>query len=363
MDNEIAICKAYKESKKGLEFLMKSSYKKTDVELLLTDLTNKVNPIAIEEKKQMEIQGLDVKNIVTDEFPINKKYFDICFETTPIYAKQTAIAVGNLAEQIYNIKKENLVLVSILRAGTLVGILVKRYLKNKYNIDVFHYSISLPKDVKQNEMKFILNKHKAQDIIFIDSWTGKGTTTNKIREFAKQIDGLGTDLAVLSDAINISRFCGIREDIAIPQAPFNACITGLVGAPITDSKYLNDEDFSGSIYLKNLEKFDVTNWYINLIEQNFDYKLCNNENYEENPTSNEELSEICLKYKIELKDLNPGINEAGRALLRRNLKKLLVKDKNDIQIMQIKKIAELKGIEVEEYNFKYYRAAAIAYSE
>ena len=61
---------------------MKSSYKKTDVELLLTDLTNKVNPIAIEEKKQMEIQGLDVKNIVTDEFPINKKYFDIKGEET-----------------------------------------------------------------------------------------------------------------------------------------------------------------------------------------------------------------------------------------------------------------------------------------
>ena len=91
--------------------------------------------------------------------------------------------------------------------------------------------------------------------------------------------------------------------------------------------------------------------------------MCNSDNYQENLNSKEELSEICSKYKIELKDLNPGINEAGRALLRRNLKKLLVKDKNDLQIMQIKKIAELKGIEVEEYDFKYYKAASIAYSE
>ncbi len=342
---------------------MKTSYKKTDVELLLTDLTDEVNPITIEEKKQMEMQGKDVTDIITDEFPIDKKYFDICLETTPMYAKQTAVAVGNLAEQIYNIKKENIVLVSILRAGTLIGILVKRYLKNKYNIDVFHYSISMPSDNNQNEIKFILNKHKPQDIVFVDSWTGKGTATNKIKKFAQQIDGLCPDLAVLSDSINICRFCGVREDIAIPQAPFNACITGLIGAPINNSKYLMDEDFAGSIYLKELERIDVTNWYINLIEQNFDYKLCNSDNYQENLNSKEELSEICSKYKIELKDLNPGINEAGRALLRRNLKKLLVKDKNDIQVMQIKRIAELKGIEVEEYDFKYYRAASIAYSE
>lgn len=342
---------------------MKSSYKKTDVELLLTDLTDKVDPISIEQKRQMEKQGIDVKDIVTDEFPIDEKYYDLCLKNTPMYAKQTAIAVGNLAEQIFSKRSENVVLVSLLRAGTLIGILVKRYLKNKYNINVYHYSISVPKDVNQNEMKYILSKHKAKDILFIDSWTGKGTTTNKIRNFAEQIEGLSSDLAVLSDAINISSFCGVREDIAIPQAPFNACITGLVGIPTSSQKYLNKDDYTGSIYLDYLEKIDITNWYIDLIEENFDYELCNSDNYEENPIPFEELDEICMNHKIELKELNPGINEAGRALLRRKIKKLLVKDLNDIQILQIKEIAELKGIEVEQYNFKYYRAATIAYSE
>ena len=342
---------------------MKSSYKKSDVELLLKDLTDQVNTISIDEKNKMQKNGLDVKDVITDEFPIDKKYFDICFDTTKAYAKQTAIAVGNLAEQIYKIKKENAVLVSILRAGTLTGILIKRYLKNKYNIDVFHYSISLPNLDKQNEIKYILSKHKAKDIIFIDGWTGKGTASKKIEEFASQINDLGTDLAVLSDSINICKFCGTREDLAIPQAPFNACITGLVGIPTSSQKYLNDEDYTGSIYLDYLEKIDITNWYIDLIEENFDYKLCNSDNYKENPIPFEELNEICMNHKIELKDLNPGINEAGRALLRRKIKKLLVKDLNDIQILQIKEIAELKGIEVEQYNFKYYRAATIAYSE
>ena len=342
---------------------MKSSYKKGDVELLLKDLTDKVNTISIDKKNKMQKNGLDVKDVVTDEFPIDKKYFDICFDTTKVYAKQTAIAVGNLAEQIYKIKKENAVLVSILRAGTLTGILVKRYLKNKYNINVFHYSISLPNFDKQNETKYILSKHKAKDIIFIDGWTGKGTATKKIEDFASKINDLGTDLAVLSDSINICKFCGIREDIAIPQAPFNACVTGLVGIPITSSKYINKDDFTGSTYLEKLEKIDITNWYIDLIEQNFDYKLCNSDNYKENVNPVEELSELCFKYSVESKDVNPGINEAARAILRRNLKKLLVKDKSDIQVMQIVKLAQYKNIEIEEYNFKYYKAATIAYPD
>ena len=43
------------------------------------------------------------------------------------YIKQTAIAVGNLAEQIYKYKSQNVVLVSIVRSGIPIGILVKRY--------------------------------------------------------------------------------------------------------------------------------------------------------------------------------------------------------------------------------------------
>ena len=338
---------------------MKSTFKSEDVEFLLTDMTGKIEPITLEEKKKRVEQGEYDRSILTKEFPVTKEYLDICLEWTPIYAKQTAIAVGNLAEQLYKIKNKNLVLVSILRAGTNVGILVKRYLKNKYKINIPHYSMSLIKELDSNSMNYLLSKHRPEDIQFIDGWTGKGTVTKQLLASAKKYEGVDSSLAVLSDSINIAKYCGIREDIAIPQSPFNACITGLVSMPIHNNPFVGEKNFDGAIYLEDLEKIDKSQEYIDLIEKNFDYQ-CSADNYNDDIVEVAEINEICENYNISLKALNPGINEAARAILRRNVSKLLVKDKKDFQVLQISKLAELKNIEIEEYSFKYYKAATIS---
>ena len=338
---------------------MKSTFKSEDVEFLLTDMTGKIEPITLEEKKKRVEQGEYDRSILTKEFPVTKEYLDICLEWTPIYAKQTAIAVGNLAEQLYKIKNKNLVLVSILRAGTNVGILVKRYLKNKYKINIPHYSMSLIKELDSNSMNYLLSKHRPEDIQFIDGWTGKGTVTKQLLASAKKYEGVDPSLAVLSDSINIAKYCGIREDIAIPQSPFNACITGLVSMPIHNNPFVGKENFDGAIYLEELEEMDVSQKYLDLVEKEFDYS-CNANGYTDNIEKVEEITKIAKDYNVNLSQLNPGINEAARAILRRKVAKLLVKNKNDFQVKEIIELAKLKNIEIEEYDFKYYKASSIA---
>ena len=338
---------------------MKSTYNLNDVEFLLTDVTGKVPQVTVEEKKERVNRGEYPRSILIEEYKMDKKYLDTCLQLGQDYIKQTAIAVGNLAEQLYKYKTENLVLVSIVRSGIPIGILVKRYLKNKYNIDVYHYAISLIEGLDKNGMKYILSKHKPEYIQFIDSWTGKGTVTRDVINSAKDYEGVDASLAVLSDCLNLTKYCGIREDIAIPQAPINACITGLVSMPIHNNPFVGKENFDGAIYLEELEEMDVSQKYLDLVEKEFDYS-CNANGYTDNIEKVEEITKIAKDYNVNLSQLNPGINEAARAILRRKVAKLLVKNKNDFQVKEIIELAKLKNIEIEEYDFKYYKASSIA---
>lgn len=326
---------------------MKSSYKSEDVEILLTDLTDEINELSVNEKEKISF---------IKEYEMSEEYLNLCKKLGQKYIKQTAIAVGKLAEQLYKYKSQNIVLVSIVRSGVPIGILVKRYLQNKYKKNIYHYAISIKEGIDKNAMNYIMSKHNLKDIQFIDSWTGKGTVARTIKESAKQFEGLDSSLAVLSDCINLTKYCGIRRDIAIPQAPINACITGIVSVPVIQE---DNNKFDGAAYLQDLEGQDLSQEYIDLVEKEFDYN-CNADNCDKELQELEEVSAIAEKFNVDKSKINPGINEAARAILRRKLSVLLVKDKDDIQLAEIIELAKLKNIEVEEYDFKYYKAASIA---
>lgn len=338
--------------------MIKSSYDQKDVTFLIKDLTGQVTPVSIEEKDKRVKNGEFERSIMIEEYPISEEYSKLVWDSMLPYAKQTAIAVGNVAEQIYKIKGNDLVLVSIIRAGIPIGILVKRYLKQKYNVDIPHYAISLVKGLDKNAMNYILSKHKAEGIQFLDGWTGKGTVTKELVESAKEYKGVDASLAVLSDAIGVSKYCGCREDIAIPSAPLNASITGLISITIFNNDLVSDTDFHGAMYLEHLESIDKSMDYINLIESHFDFNC--KALFEEYKTVNE-IQKIADNLNVPLKLLNPGINEAARAILRRNLKKLLVQDKNDFHVQCIIKLAKLKNVSVEEYPLTNYKAVSLAY--
>ena len=59
------------------------------------------------------------------------------------YAPLAGEAVARTAEQIGGAKGERGVLVSLARAGTPIGILLRRYLRGRYGADIPHYTISI----------------------------------------------------------------------------------------------------------------------------------------------------------------------------------------------------------------------------
>ena len=122
---------------------MRSSYLKEDVILLLKDITGLVKPQPTEEREKLIQAGKHYSEMLPIEYVPTETYMKVYHEALENYSKPVARAVGILSDKIIKTRGRNVVLVSLARAGIPIGILVKRYIKYKYELDVPHYSISI----------------------------------------------------------------------------------------------------------------------------------------------------------------------------------------------------------------------------
>ena len=97
-------------------------------------------------------------------------------------------AVARAAEQDLGEQGKAVRLVSLARAGTPIGILIRRYLQGRYGADLPHYTISIirGRGIDRNAMAYLLDRHAPGDIQFVDGWTGKGA-------IQRQLDAAMTD--------------------------------------------------------------------------------------------------------------------------------------------------------------------------
>ena len=162
---------------------MRSSYREEDVIILLKDITGKLKAMDSYEREKLIQSGKHYSELLPVEYSPTEEYFKLYHEALKIHAETTARAVVTISEKIWESKGEDLVLVSLARAGTPIGILIKRYLEKKYLKKVNHYTISIIRDrgIDKNAMNYILERHNPEKIQFVDGWIGKGAI---IRELA-----------------------------------------------------------------------------------------------------------------------------------------------------------------------------------
>ena len=343
---------------------VESSYKSGQVELLIKDLSGIACPVSIEERDKRVAEGEFERGILIDEYPMSEEYFNTAKKYIDSYMPNLASCIRILAEKLYAAKGKDLVLVSIIRAGVPVGILLKNYFLKKYHIDVPHYAVSLVKGLDENAMRYILARHDAENIQFVDGWVGKGTVSKELEESALHYAGLHPDLAVLVDPIGISKYYGVCKDIAIPSAPFNAVVTGLVSITVFNNDMISEDDFHGAIYLHNWKDWDISQEFIDMAEQSMNYDSMSG-NLQKILFAPRKCNKDACKIfseenNIPMGLLNPGINEAARAILRRNLEVLYVRNLTDPNIKGIAELAKIKGIPVIEKPMESYSAISVA---
>lgn len=342
---------------------LRSSYNEKDVILLLKDITGMVKPQSTEEREKLIQSGKHYSEMLPIEYVPTERYMEVYKETLKIYAKPTALAIGNLGDKIINKRGSNVVIVSLARAGTPIGILVKRFIKRKYNIDVPHYSISIirGRGIDNNAMKYLLDKYKPEQLLFLDGWIGKGAIYNELKKDISEYEGVSSEIAVVADPANITELCGTHEDIIIPSSCLNCTVSGLISRTFLRNDIIGKDDFHGAIYYEELKKADLSYDFIEKIEKQFD-KESSIKSKMISGLGIDEVYEIAKVFDID--DINlikPGIGEATRVLLRRIPWKILIdiRYKDDAQLGHLLRLAEEKNVPIEYYPLRHYKCCGI----
>lgn len=343
---------------------MFGTYKPNDVTLLLKDITGLVQPQSTEEREKLIQSGTHYCEMLPLEYEPSDTYMTAFNNALELYKKTTANAVASLAQQICALKGKNVVLVSLARAGTPIGILLKRYMQKKYNINVPHYSISIirGRGIDDNAMQYILQRHKPESIQFIDGWTGKGAITRQLNTAMKAYPGVNPGLAVLSDPAHIAQLCGTHNDFLIASCCLNSTVSGLLSRTFLRNDIIGETDFHGAAFYKELADKDLTYHFIDTIESEFAFDdiepETNTLTYE---SAAEEVKSICDEFDIsDINLVKPSIGEATRVLLRRVPFKVLVHSLDDNKHLgHLYQLAKEKNVPLEIYPLKHYRACGI----
>src|SRR4051794_37590619 len=118
------------------------SYHVEDVQFLLKDLSG-ITLEEFTEIREIKVQsGEHYSESLPIEYQPPQAYVDLFWSTLQEYKRKVALCIGIVSERIYQLKGNKTVLVSLARAGTPVGILIKRYIKMHYDVSLQHYSVS-----------------------------------------------------------------------------------------------------------------------------------------------------------------------------------------------------------------------------
>ena len=142
------------------KYWVKSSYDEHDVKVLLKDLSNCVKEVSVQESERLIQSGTHYSEMIPKEYKPSDEYNNVFNRVLKVSLHKTAVYTAAVSEKLFYLHGKGLVLISLARAGTPVGILMKRYLKFRYNVDIPHYTISIIRDkgIDENAMDYIYNE-------------------------------------------------------------------------------------------------------------------------------------------------------------------------------------------------------------
>ena len=340
------------------------SYRPGDVEILLKDITGLVQPLPTQERERLNQSGVHYSEMLPLEYEPSPEYLQAYYQAVERYGQLTADAVCSLAEKIIRQKGQAVVLVSLARAGTPIGILLKHCIRRRFSIDVPHYTVSIirGKGIDKNAMSYILARHAAAEIQFVDGWTGKGAIQTQLNKAMEAYPQVSPGLAVLSDPANVAALCGTHEDILIASSLLNSTVSGLLSRTFCRNDIIGPEDFHGAVFYRELAGKDLTYHFIDSIEERFSFqRTCGEEQPRPAGAGIEEVKQICQRFGIgDVNLVKPGLGEATRVLLRRVPWKILVYSMEDYaHLGHIYQLAKEKQVELCPYQLQHYKACGI----
>nr|WP_313973594.1 cysteine protease StiP domain-containing protein [uncultured Psychrobacter sp.] len=339
------------------------SYLTSDVTVLL-DIVDKddVADVPVSQKEALIQSGQrHYSDMLTLEHAPTAMHEQLYHQALAQGTTRTATDIANLAYTLHHIFQQTvsterpLILVSLVRAGLPIGVLLQRALSDKkgsdnersdadsnYALPSVHYGISIIRDrgLDPVALQMILDSYSDSPIVFVDGWTGKGAI---YQELARSLEVFSDPnhpnfanifhqgenvipLLTLADPAGVAWLAASEEDWLIPSGLLNSTVSGLI------SRSLYTEPQSGlhrSVFYDNLVAVDHSLAFVEQIDSTR-RALSTSPQYlqtfEQPRYQTADLIDmLAAEYDISNRNrIKPTIAEATRAILRRDPERILL---------------------------------------
>ncbi|MGZ8179604.1 cysteine protease StiP family protein [Williamsia sp. SKLECPSW1] len=353
------------------------SYAPDEVGWLLTDLSDVDLEADIAEREAAIQAGTaHYAESLPHEFQPDAAYRALFEDVLQETADVLAAAVATVTDLVLAERGERIVLASLARAGTPIGILMRRWARFRHGVDLPHLALSIVRDrgIDAAAVRWLAARHRPSDIVFVDGWTGKGAIA---RELAAALDELARaggprcdpDLAVLADPGHCVRTFGTRDDFLIASACLNSTVSGLVSRTVLNDRLLAPGAFHGAKFYRELAADDVSNHLLDTVSARFpavaggvDDRVAAVRGSDRTPTFSGWRSVEHIRDRYGISSVNfvkPGVGETTRVLLRRVPWRVLVRDPEDPALRHILVLAAARDVPVESVPDLAYAAVGL----
>ena len=342
------------------------SYASDEVTWLLKDLSHlALEAPTADREHAIQSGAANYAESLPVEYSPSPEYQKLYTEAVTRAGARLATAVGVVTELALAARNNAPVLVSLARAGTPIGILMRRWAKEIHGLELEHFTMSIVRGVglDQTALRYLAANFDPARILFVDGWTGKGAIS---RELSAALDDFAArsgirfpdDLAVLADPGHCVSMFGTREDYLIPSACLNSTVSGLVSRTVYNVDHIDPHDFHGAKFYSELAPNDVSNGFLDAVCAHFaqvrpDALRLAKEHLTAAPAPSwigwAAVERISTEYGINNVNLvKPGVGETTRVLLRRVPWKVLVNPEARADVAHVLLLAQQRGTPVEE---------------
>ncbi|MFZ4131618.1 phosphoribosyltransferase [Streptomyces cellulosae] len=344
-----------------------SSYAPEEVGWLLQDLSDVTLEAPTEEREEaIQSGGAHYAESLPVEYQPSEQYQQLFHNALDASAARLAHAVGVVTETVLAERSPRPVLVSLARAGTPVGILMRRWAQHRHGLDLPHYAVSIVRGrgIDANALRRLAAHHDPRDVVFVDGWTGKGAITRELAQAVEKfekthgVSGFDPEIAVLADPGSCVRTYGTREDYLIPSACLNSTVSGLISRTVLRADLVGPDDYHGAKYYRELADADLSVVFLDAVSARFeevteaacaeakDLLAADRTPTWEGWAAVERISEEYGIHDVNL--VKPGVGETTRVLLRRVPWKVLARAGAGSDLDHVRLLAEQRGVPVEE---------------
>ncbi len=338
-----------------------STYDPVECRWLLTDLSHVALEVGTEDREELIQGGRHYAEMLPVEYQPDAAYTALFHRALDETAVRLAYAVGLVGDLLLDEARAHdvdPVLVSLARAGTPVGILLRRWLAQVHGLDVPHYAISIVRGrgIDEVAVRYVLERHPAEAVRFVDGWTGKGAIARELAVAVRAFPGVDPRLAVLADPGSCTDLFGTRDDFLIPSACLNSTVSGLVSRTVLRDDLIGPGMFHGAKFYAELTSADVSAVFLDAVCRRFAEVVpavaaerAAHRATDRRPTwaGWAAVEKVAADYGInDINLVKPGVGETTRVLLRRVPWQVLVRPDRESDLEHVRVLAAQRGVPV-----------------